>query len=594
MVPRSRFSCAASLLRHGGTRATIPLRVWPSTSAVQKINGETRTFSSGSGSEVHGGDDIYKVAKLVCDFSVTTNALGPVPSALKATRRLLEGPAEVSIAGRGGDTSAILVELDDIGVSEVILESPAVEHYPRRHDVELERLTACFLRGTSERVEEAEQRLLFGNGASELIDLICRLAPEGQYCINPHVQVQYREYQRACKNAGRTAVEDPSKASVICLVNPNNPTGDFLERGDMESWIEKNASPGSWVVVDESMLFWAGSNWHTRGVSAEFVQRMADRFINVFLVTSWTKIFSCTGIRIGSVMCPSVAKKTQLEAKMVPWSVTMFAREYLKAALQERSYLERTWHSTPLWRSHIVSRLQNVHPEWTFHGMPWLSWVWVDTHDPAVAEDVYRVALECGCPVRHAKSGYDRPSVVRLAVRRPYDFSVLYQALLSRKCKKLDAMSHFGSLVDVHPSVVEGVKLIHIDDLKAHEQTSADLSEGLVKYAKNLPQIVLPAIIVESKYNIVIDGHHRLSLFRSAGMSIVPVVVVNYAHEDILVNPPNSPVQTSKEGVVSTAVSGKFLPPKSTRHMVRTRSGALMPIAVLAPQIAELMVDTCK
>ena len=83
-------------------------------------------------------------------------------------------------------------------------------------------------------------------------------------------------------------------------------------------------------------------------------------------------------------------------------------------------------------------------------------------------------------------------------------------------------------------------------------------------------------------------------VFTVRGMSIVPVVVVNYAHEDILVNPPNSPVQTSKEGVVSTAVSGKFLPPKSTRHMVRTRSGALMPIAVLAPQIAELMVDTCK
>merc|ERR1712216_833816 len=30
------------------------------------------------GTQTHGGDDVHRVSKLVCDFSVTTNALGPV------------------------------------------------------------------------------------------------------------------------------------------------------------------------------------------------------------------------------------------------------------------------------------------------------------------------------------------------------------------------------------------------------------------------------------------------------------------------------------------------------------------------------------
>lgn len=57
----------------------------------------------------------------------------------------------------------------------------------------------------------------------------------GVGCGWREVQVQYREYQRACTNAGRKPTTDPKEASILCLVNPNNPTGDFLERPEMEA-----------------------------------------------------------------------------------------------------------------------------------------------------------------------------------------------------------------------------------------------------------------------------------------------------------------------------------------------------------------------
>ena len=38
--------------------------------------------------------------------------------------------------------------------------------------------------------------------------------------------------------------------------------------------------------------------------------------------------------------------------------------------------------------------------------------------------------------------------------------------------------------------------------------------------------------------DVVIDGHHRLELFKAAGLTIVPAVSVHYEHPDILVNPP--------------------------------------------------------
>ena len=440
-----------------------------------------------SGAETHGGDDIHKVDRLVCDFSVTTNALGPVPKALEAVQQLLAGQEN-------------LEALKDWNPSQSVTSAPAVEHYPQRSDLQLEEVVATFLRGNDGK-SQAQQQLIFGNGASELIDLLARAAPSGKYCLNPATEVQYREYQRACTNAGRERTDKPQEASIICLVNPNNPTGDFLEREEMESWITANAAPGSWVLVDESMLFWAGPDFQERGVSSKFVESMVKKHINIFLVQSWTKIFACTGLRIGTVLCPTQEKRDHLLSLQVPWSVTIFARAYLKAAILDRSYLERTWEETPAWRSHMVARLQRLHPTWKFLGKPWLSWIWIDTGCPEVAKDVYRTALNCGCPIRHAASGYDRPSVVRLAVRRPYDFSVLYQALLRRENNSAAMMqTTFGTSADVNPDVIDGVRLVHIDDLHPHEEVLTDRADKLKNYVRDLPVKILPAIIIDSRY----------------------------------------------------------------------------------------------
>jgi len=41
----------------------------------------------------------------------------------------------------------------------------------------------------------------------------------------------------------------------------------------------------------------------------------------VWIMTSWTKIWSCTGIRLGSVVAPTAQDLLAIKAKQVPWSV---------------------------------------------------------------------------------------------------------------------------------------------------------------------------------------------------------------------------------------------------------------------------------
>merc|ERR1719272_557346 len=102
----------------------------------------------------------------------------------------------------------------------------------------------------------------------------------------------------------------------------------------------------------------------------------------------------------------------------------------------------------------MINKLKRLKPSWKFLGQPFTSWVWIDTGDAATAEAIYQASLACGCPVRHAAAGYNLPTFIRIAVRRPYDFSVLYQALLQRECATRSGSIAFGTYADVAPSVV--------------------------------------------------------------------------------------------------------------------------------------------
>lgn len=45
------------------------------------------------------------------------------------------------------------------------------------------------------------------------------------------------------------------------------------------------------------------------------------------------------------------------------------------------------------------------------------------------------------------------------------------------------------------------------------------------------------SLIVCSKTNVVLDGHHRLAVLKKLGMREIPALFINYEHDDIVVNP---------------------------------------------------------
>jgi histidinol-phosphate/aromatic aminotransferase/cobyric acid decarboxylase-like protein len=173
---------------------------------------------------------------------------------------------------------------------------------------------------------------------------------------------------------------------------------------------------------------------------SEFIYSLYEaRQVSVYILHSWTKIWSCTGLRLGSVICPTAAHCDILKKLQVPWSVNSPALAFLNAVVKDNTYMEQTWELTSKWRAEIIEKLKGISDSivqtrndegcaWEFYGKSFLSFIWINMKTEAIAKEAVAKAKAAGVPVRNGSNGYNRPTYVRVAVREPSKVDVLINA----------------------------------------------------------------------------------------------------------------------------------------------------------------------
>jgi len=82
-------------------------------------------------------------------------------------------------------------------------------------------------------------------------------------------------------------------------------------------------------------------------------------------------------------------------------------------------------------------------------------------------------------------------------------------------------------------------------------------------------------LIIDDKYNIVLDGSHRYVILMQEGFEYTPVIKINYNDPHVRVGTHrmhrlivNGPLNISKAEVIHRGISGKLFPPRTTRHFI--------------------------
>jgi len=274
-------------------------------------------------------------------------AAGPPEPRLPAVARVEHGgPDFAELAALGIRPEALLdfsVNKNPLGVSPRAMRAVGLVEPSEYPDSRCLRLRA----GLAAAHDVQPDEVLVGNGSVELIWLLGQvyLAPGDDVVI---VGPTFGEYDAAARRAGaritqvdateetafrpilQEIVETIRQAEprVVCLCNPNNPTGQALELDDVRYLLEVLGN--GLLVVDEAYVELAD------GVESVVALGRSDP--RLVVLRSLTKSHGLAGLRLGYLIGAAGVVEALGQAQP-PWSVNAFAQAAGVAALGDDTHV---------------------------------------------------------------------------------------------------------------------------------------------------------------------------------------------------------------------------------------------------------------
>lgn len=253
----------------------------------------------------HGGD-IYKYRNIL-DFSTNINPLG-TPENIK---------------------SAIVNSIDD------------VYSYPDMYCSRLRKKIA-------EKYNIDREYVVCGNGAADIIyRFASALNPKKALIVSP----TFSEYQEALENVGCDVTHYvlgydlmldkdvlnyiDSDISAVFICNPNNPTGMVADSDIIDKLIELTFEKDIKLFVDECFLDFTKFGQNS-------VVDKVERFDNIFVLKSFTKMYAMAGVRLGYGITSDLELIDSMYSATPPWSVSTVAQNCGIASFVLDDFVDKT------------------------------------------------------------------------------------------------------------------------------------------------------------------------------------------------------------------------------------------------------------
>lgn len=240
------------------------------------------------------------------------------------------------------------------------LNTDTIERYP---DSEATEFRYCL----AGKLGISPDNILAGSGSTELIRLIAlAYFNRGDRVLIP--QPTFGEYEIACRIAGadpvlpwRQAVDNitPGVTEIvgfirqyqpraIFLCNPNNPTGKYLPRREMEA-VLKEIGDGL-LIIDEAYINFVDG--------AEPTLDLRNHG-NTVILRSMTKDFALAGLRLGYAVASEDIIRN-LRRVRPPWNVNAVAQQAGIVALNNAGYLAKSRRKIKEAREFLAGELEGL------------------------------------------------------------------------------------------------------------------------------------------------------------------------------------------------------------------------------------------
>lgn len=235
-----------------------------------------------------------------------------------------------------------------------------LEQYPSGMRVNAELAASAF--GVS------PESIIVGNGAAELIKSMMGfikgktgfVRPTFDEYPNRYTEIETVNYLVESEDFSYSASDlieyfDKTTISNLVLVNPDNPSGNYIPKNDMLRMISWARDKGIKIIIDESFVDFSDE------INSSLIdQEILNQYPNLYVIKSISKSYGVPGLRLGVLASGDKRLISRMKVDVSIWNINSFAEFYMQICGKYRDSYIKSPDKFRKERTRFISKLQNL------------------------------------------------------------------------------------------------------------------------------------------------------------------------------------------------------------------------------------------
>lgn len=184
-----------------------------------------------------------------------------------------------------------------------------------------------------------QEYIVPGNGAAELIKALMQMLPGKLGIVRPTFEeypnrrdndtlVTFQPANSAYRYSADELMEffSVNKADTLLIINPDNPSGNFIQRSDLLRLAYWTREQGMRLVIDESFVDFS-EHWET---SSLLDNSLLEQNPNLIVIKSISKSYGVPGLRLGILASSDEELIKNIKAEIPIWNINSFAEYFMQ------------------------------------------------------------------------------------------------------------------------------------------------------------------------------------------------------------------------------------------------------------------------
>ena len=211
------------------------------------------------------------------------------------------------------------------------------------------------------------ENIVVGNGAAELIKSLMEGVQGKVGFVRPTFEEypnRYTEENSVCyypKNGDFAYGADDlieffkdKDIQTLVIVNPDNPTGNYIPQKDMDKLIAFTKEKGVRFIVDESFVDFANEE------TTLIEQSTLNANPHLFVMKSISKSYGVPGLRLGVLASGDTSRIAQIKKDVAIWNINSFGEYYMQIAEKYKKHYVRSLTAVKAERERYIEKLSKI------------------------------------------------------------------------------------------------------------------------------------------------------------------------------------------------------------------------------------------